>query len=109
MTQVLPVFSAPVLILITALSYTLATVGMKLVSQDVVTTGATIMVVGLVVAVLAEIALLRKTDLSIVYITIVASETILVLLYAAMIGEGFGLRQATGAALVVAGLLAVSV
>ncbi|MDP5362834.1 MAG: 5-aminolevulinate synthase [Paracoccaceae bacterium] len=109
MTQFLPLVSAPVLILITALSYTLATVGMKLVSQDIVPIGAALLILGLVVAVLAEIALLRKTDLSIVYITIVASETILVLLYAAMIGEGFGLRQATGAALVVAGLLAVSV
>lgn len=100
--------TAPILIVITAFGYTIATVGMKLVSQDVLTAGTMLLIVGFIVAVLAEIALLRKTDLSVVYITIVASETLLVLLYAAMTGEGFGLKQATGALLVIVGLLAVT-
>ena len=108
--MILPSFfaAAPFLIVITALGYTLATVGMKLVSQDIMTAGTTLLVLGFAVAILAEIALLRKTDLSVVYITIVASETLLVLFYAAMIGEGFGLRQASGALLVIVGLLAVT-
>lgn len=46
MFQGLPVISAPVLVL----CYTLATVGMKLVSQDVIPAGAVFLTVGLVVA-----------------------------------------------------------
>lgn len=108
MVQFSIVASAPVLVLATALGYAAATVGMKLVSQNSIAIGALILAAGIGAAILAEITLLRKIDLSVVYIAIVASETLLVLIYAAMIGEGIGLRQTAGAALVVIGLIAVS-
>lgn len=100
--------TAPGLVLITALGYTFATIGMKLLAQSTDATGITLLTLGFGAAIVAEVALLRKTDVSVAYITIIGSETMLVLLYATMIGEGFGLRQAVGAALVLAGLLAVT-
>lgn len=100
--------SAPGLVVITALGYTFGTIGMKLLSDSLSSTGVALLTLGFGAAIIAEVALLRRTDVSVAYITIIGSETLLVLLYASMIGEGFGLRQAAGAAFVVVGLLAVT-
>jgi drug/metabolite transporter (DMT)-like permease len=108
MSQVSILASAPFLIILTAVGYTVATIGMKLVSEDIVVTGFGVLSLGLVAAIIAEVALLRKTDLSVVYITIVASETLLVLIYASVIGEGFSIKQFGGAALVMVGLVVVT-
>lgn len=102
------IISAPGLVVITALGYTVATIGMKVLSDQFAPVGAIILAVGFGAAIIAEIALLRKTDLSVVYITIIGAETMLVLIYATIIGEGFGLRQAVGATLVLVGMLAVA-
>lgn len=91
-----PALAAPSLIVATAVGYAVMTIGIALA------------VIGFGVAFLAEIVLMRRIDLSIVYVLIVAAETILVLAYAAWIGEGFALRQAFGAAMVFAGLIAVT-
>ncbi len=108
MTQISILATAPLLILVAAIGYAVATVGIKLVSEDVVFAGIILLALGFVGAIVAEVALLRKTDLSVVYITIVATETLLVLVYAAMIGEGFDLKQFAGAAMVMVGLVVVT-
>lgn len=92
------------LILVTSLGYLLATAGMK---QAATTPGLIafgLVLTGLAAAAVAEIALLRNNPLPSVYVTILAIETILVMAYAVYVGDGFGLRHATGAALVLAGI-----
>lgn len=100
--------SAPVLVFLTAAGYALATIGMKFAAEGVVPVGITLAVAGLALAVVFEILLLQRTDLPLVYIGIVVAETALVLCYAAWIGEGLSLRQMGGAAMVLAGLFAVT-
>lgn len=108
MTLLLQSISAPILVLLTALGYALATVGMKLTAQGLGTLGLALAATGLITAFVFEVALLRRTDLSIVYIGIVIAETMLVLGYATWINEGLTLRQMGGAAMVLAGLAAIS-
>lgn len=104
-----PSLSAPTLVLGTAAGYALATIGMKLSAQGHLPAGLGLAVAGFLAAFLAEILLMRRAELSVVYLAIIAAETLLVLGYAGWIGEGLSLRQAFGAAMVMAGLAVVAV
>ena len=63
--------------------------------------------VGLVIAAIAEITLLRHAGLPVVYLGIMVTETILVLTYAAWSHHGLSLAQMSGGILVVAGFAMV--
>ncbi|ETW14657.1 hypothetical protein ATO8_02080 [Roseivivax marinus] len=99
---------AVLLTLTVAVGYAVATIGMKLVSDHVAGPGAAVLAVGLVAVVVGEIVLMRTTPLSVLYVTIIGVETVLVLAYAIWIGEGFSMRQAMGGLMVLAGLAIVS-
>ena len=103
-----PDLSAPALILLTALGYVVATVGMKSASVGWLVPGAVLGVAGFAAAFAAEVVLMRQTHLSVLYIAILGVETILILALAFGLGEGFTTRQAAGAVLVVAGLVVVA-
>ena len=100
--------AASLLVVGAALGYALATAGMKAASDGFMTVGILLGLIGFSLAFLAEIVLLRRADLSVIYIIIVAAETLLVLAYASWIGEGLNLRQAFGATMVLGGLVAIS-
>ncbi|EPX80396.1 hypothetical protein [Salipiger mucosus] len=91
-TAVFAHLPAPALIVATAPGYALATVGMKLATAGVAPFDISLIMFGFLAAALAEVLLLRRTGLSMIYIAIVAVETLVVLLYAAWIGEGLDLR-----------------
>lgn len=103
-----PMILAPPLILATAAGYALATVGMKSASSGHMTLGLAIAIIGFGLACIAEIILMKRIDVSIIYIAVVAAETVLVLTYAHWIGETLSLRQFVGAGMVLAGLMAVT-
>ena len=105
----LPMPGAFTLLVFTALGYALATIGMKMASAGGNALALILIAVGLLIAVLAEIGLLKGGDLPVVYLMIVVAETILVLGYAAFIGERMTLQQVTGAVLVLGGFALVSV
>lgn len=96
------------LLLIAAFGYSIATMGMKIGSTGLTFLAIALMAIGFLAAAASEIVILRTADLGIVYITIIGIETLIVLSYAAMIGEGLDLRQMTGAGLVMAGIAIVS-
>lgn len=96
------------LILVSAVGYAVATLGMKLASASFSVMAVTVITVGFLAAALAEISLLRKADLGVVYIMIIGVETLLVLGIATAIGEGLDLRRLLGAAFVLIGLALVS-
>lgn len=100
--------TATLLVVGAAVGYAVATAGMKAASDGFTPVGITLGLVGFSIAFLAEIVLLRRADLSVIYIVIVAAETLLVLAYASWIGEGLNLRQAFGATMVLGGLVAIS-
>ncbi|CUH77626.1 hypothetical protein [Tropicibacter naphthalenivorans] len=96
-------------ILATAVGYALATVGMKSVSGGASTIlGAILTLAGFALAFIAEVKLMRRFDVSLVYVAIIAAETALVLAWAQYIGEGLGARQLAGAALVIGGVVLVT-
>lgn len=97
-----------VLVVISAFGYAIATIGMKLASTSVTAVALGVIVTGFVAAALAEIVLLRKADLGVIYITIIGVETLMVLAFAALIGEGPDLRTLGGAGLVIAGIALIS-
>lgn len=97
-----------ILVVVSALGYAIATIGMKLASTSMAAVAMGVIVLGFVVATLAEISLLRNADLGVIYITIVGVETLMVLGFATLIGEGLDLRRVTGAGFVVAGIALVS-
>ncbi|MGR3378173.1 5-aminolevulinate synthase [Salipiger abyssi] len=99
---------APFLVLGTAAGYALATIGMKFASQGQSLPGIVLTALGFLIAFLSEIWLMRQAELPVIYIAIIAVETLMVLLYAAWIGEGPSLKQALGAGMVLAGLVVVA-
>jgi hypothetical protein len=109
MPYILSFQSIPGLVLMSAMGYALSAVGMKTLSLGHIPSGICVLTIGLAIAVMSEILLLRMTSLSVVYMTIIAVETILVMGYAVSIGEMLTFRQGVGAGLVFAGLLAISV
>ena len=58
--------------------------------------------------VFAEIALLRRVELGLAYIAIIATESLLVLGYALYVGEGLSSREWLGAGFVIIGATLVS-
>jgi len=101
-------FNSIAFILLAAGGYFLATIGMKSGSHMMGGVAFALIVAGLVTAALAEITILRRADLGVIYIAIIGVETLLVLTYVALIGEGLSLRQLSGAGLVLVGLAVVS-
>lgn len=97
-----------VLVVLSAVGYAIATVGMKLTSTSVTAVAVGVVITGFLMASFAEVALLRKADLGVIYITIIGAETLMVMAFAALIGEGPDLRTLGGAGLVIAGLALVS-
>ena len=96
------------LTLVAALGYGLATILMKTLSDRVDLILPTMLAIVLLATVFAEIALLRKVDLGLAYIAIIATESLLVLGYALWIGEGLSVREWMGAGFVIAGAAMVS-
>lgn len=97
-----------ILIVLAALGYSVATIGMKMGSTTL--TGGAMLVIGLglAVAIFGEISALRSVNLGPIYIAIIGVESLIVMLYAWYIGEAMSLRQLGGASLVVTGLLLVN-
>ena len=91
------------LILICALAYGLSAVALKHASISPGPAIYAAIAVCFGVAAITEIALLRQLDLGFAYVAIIGAESVLVISFAAMIGEGFGPREAAGAGLVLAG------
>lgn len=97
-----------ILILVAALGYSAATIGMKMGSSALTGLAVLVMAIGLAAAIFGEMALLRGTNLGPVYIAIIGVESLIVMLYAWYIGETMTLRQISGAGLVVVGLMMVN-
>lgn len=96
------------LIAFSAIGYSVATIGLKMGATTLGLASVGVIVLGFGMATLAELEVLRRLDLGIVYISIIGLETLLVLGYAWWIGEALNLRQLGGAALVLTGLAVVS-
>ena len=97
-----------VLIVVAALGYALATYLMKMAAQSGNYSVLGMIAVALILAVVAEILLLQRMHLGVAYIGIIATETLLVLGFAWMVGEGLSGRDWLGGLLVIAGTLLVS-
>ena len=95
------------LTVLTAAGYVIATLGMKAVVLGFALSGMTAILAGLALAAWSEIALMRVTELSVLYVAVLGAETLLILAIATGLGEGLNLRQGMGAALVVGGLVLV--
>jgi len=96
------------LTIVAALGYGLATILMKTLSDRVDLILPVMLAIVLLVTVFAEIALLRKVDLGLAYIAIIATESLLVLGYALWVGEGLSGREWIGAGFVIMGAIMVS-
>ena len=100
-----PVF----LVLFAAFGYAVATLMMKLTASSNNYFWLALVALFLTSAVVTEIIILRQVKLSVAYITILGIETLLVLSFAVYIGEGFNSKEAFGAALVLGGMVMLSV
>lgn len=97
-----------VLVLVAALGYSGATIGMKMASAAWGVAAVALLVFGFAAATFAEIILMRGIHLGVLYLIIIAVETLIVLSYAISIGEGLDPRQMVGAGFVLVGLVIVS-
>lgn len=104
----LTLFSTLILIGLTAAGYAAATAGMKLATTGPTFAAMTLVLLGLTAAVIAEICLLRHASLPVIYLAIIAFETLLVLLFASAIGERPSVQQLSGAGLVLVGMVMVT-
>ena len=91
-----------------AAGYAIATIGMKLASGQWSALAVGFIALGLLAAVQAELILMRGVNLGVLYLSIIALETLLVLAYAFSIGEGLSFREAVGGGLVIAGLMVIA-
>lgn len=107
MTSTLSYASIALLIGLTALGYAVATLGMKLATGGLNLIAFGLVILGLAAAVVAEIVLLRGANLAIIYLAIIASETVLVLIFAAFLGDKLNPQQLAGAAFVLGGMALV--
>ncbi len=96
------------LILVCAIAYGLSAVALKQASEAPGLALFLAVAACFAVAAVAEIAVLRQLDLGLAYIAIIGMESVLVVTYAVMIGEGFGPREAVGAGLVLTGTALLS-
>ncbi len=92
-----------------AAGYGLATIGMKIASAQWSVIAALLILTGFVAATQAEIQLMRRIDLGVLYLLIIAIETLIVLSYAFFIGEGLNMKEAAGGILILAGLAVASI
>jgi len=92
------------IIVIAALGYTVATLGMKFAALGSYPVATALVVSGIVLATLAEVYLLKRADLTVVYVTIIGTETLMILVAAAFLGEIVDLRRMLGAGCVVVGI-----
>ena len=97
------------LIFIAALGYSVTTAGMKLGSIAITPSAIALLVIGFTAATVAEIVILRDHDLGLIYILVIATETLLVLTLAGLIGEGLSGRQIIGAVIIGLGLVMATV
>ncbi len=93
-----------VIIVIAALGYTVATIGMKYAALNSYPIAMALIMAGFILATVAEVFLLRRGDLTVVYVTIIGVETLMILAAAAMLGEIVDLRRMMGAGCVVVGI-----
>lgn len=93
---------------VAALGYSVATIGMKLASGNWTLIAVGLLLLGFYAATHAEVTLMREVDLGVLYLMVIAVETIVVLSYAWLIGEGLGPRDAMGGLLVLSGLAVIS-
>lgn len=96
------------LILVAAMGYSAATIGMKMGSSALTGIAILVMVIGLGAAIMGEMAVLRSANLGPIYIAIIGVESLIVMLYAWYIGEAMAPRQICGATLVLMGLVLVN-
>ncbi|TVS05194.1 MAG: 5-aminolevulinate synthase [Rhodobacteraceae bacterium] len=97
-----------VVIMLAALGYTVATVGMKIAADRSYALATALVLGGFVLVVVTEIFLLRRADMTTVYVTIIGVETLMILAAGAMMGEVVDMRRILGASCVVAGIALVS-
>lgn len=103
------IFTRPIfLVALCATAYAVATFAMKTASHTPALPVLIAIAVCLASAVIAEVLLMQRFSIGIVYIGILAAETLLVLAAATFIGEGFGFKQFAGAALVLGGAALVT-
>lgn len=95
-------------IMVAAIGYTVATIGMKFASLGSVSVAGALIVAGFALATLAEVFLLRRGDLTVVYVTITGIETLMILAAAILLGEVVDLRRMVGAGCVVVGIALAS-
>jgi len=101
-------FKSALLVLAASLGYSAATIGMKMASQSWGLMAVFMLLIGFTAATFAEIILMRGINLGVLYLIIIAVETLIVLSYAISIGEGLNPRQMVGAGFVLVGLAVVS-
>jgi len=101
-------FKSALLVLAASLGYSAATIGMKMASQSWGLMAVVMLLIGFTAATFAEIILMRGINLGVLYLIIIAVETLIVLSYAISIGEGLNPRQMVGAGFVLVGLAVVS-
>lgn len=97
-----------VVIILAALGYTIATVGMKLAADRSYSLAAVLIIAGFVLVVVTEVFLLRRASMTVVYITIIGAETLMILVAGAMMGEIIDFRRVMGACCVVVGIALAS-
>ncbi len=102
-----PALRLGILLVLAAVGYAVSAYGLKLYTILANPVAVGMIGGGLAIAVLAEIAVLRRIDLSSGYVFIIAIETLLVLAAAMWLGETLDWRKLMGVALVVAGLAMV--
>ena len=101
-------FRPTTLIILSGLGYAAATLAMKAASSTPSLIAISAIGLCLCLAVLAEVLLLQRTDLGLAYIAVLAAETTIIVLVASAIGEGLGLRDLAGGALVLFGAAVLS-
>jgi len=96
------------LIVICAIAYAVATFAMKQASDAPNVLLYAMIALCFSVAAITEIIVLRQMNLGIAYILILATESLLVVSLAGLVGEGFGPRELAGAGLVLVGTAILS-
>jgi len=95
-------------VIFAALGCAVATIGMKLASGNWTLLAPALLVFGFFMATQSEMHLMRDIDLGVLYLLIIAVETLVVLAYAWAIGEGLSQRDAVGGVIVLTGLAVIS-
>lgn len=103
MTASLSLAAMAALTVLTAGGYAVATIGMKIAAGPPAIWANAVIALGLLVAVAAEVTLLRNAELPVVYLGIVVLETLLILGYAGLASGSLSGAQVLGAVLVLTG------